>query len=314
MAVIVSVLIPCYNSAGVIDQTVSSVLRQTLDALHVVVVDDGSTDGSGTAVRVVAGIDPRLRLVTSVNAGVAAARNRAFREADGRSHYLLFLDADDVLEPDMLAVMVDHLDRHPHVGMAYCGFKLIDAAGRSLTDDPAALGWFDRYVPTRLGVRQLPSNQTETPFAATFTAGVLLPSTTVIRRSVYEQISGWDESFGQGYEDADVFRQIAIRSAVHFICRPLVNYRRHSTQSSVQPGRHESQLAKLDCKWHDLLGLTEEQRRRVRAAEWFRDYRLAPYQGVRAGWSHLCRGRLATAARFFGGAARRYPMSLVRRP
>ena len=310
----VSVITPCYNAEAHIGQTITSVLGQAGVARELVVVDDGSTDGSAAAVVVAAGGNPSIRLFVQTNAGVAAARNRGFRESDPASTYLLFLDADDVLEPDMLSVLVEHTDRHPHVGMAYCGFTLIDGNGRPLPDDLRRLGWFDRFVPSRFGVRRLPSEQVETRFEAVFTAGVLLPSTTLIRRAVYEQTPGFDESFGHLFEDADLFRHLALRANVHRIDRPLVRYRRHGAQSTANVEKVERQRAKLDRKWHDLPGLTKEQRRRVRAAEWFRDYRLVPYMGVRAGLGHLRRGRVLEAATFLGGAARRYAWSFFSRP
>ena len=310
----VSVIAPCYNAAAHVAQTIASVLRQSGVAWELVVVDDGSTDGSAAAVVGAAAGNPSARLFVQANAGVAAARNEGFRCIAPASRYLLFLDADDVLEPDMLADMVGYMDRHPQVGMAYCGFTLIGGDGRPLADDPRRLGWFDRFVPSRLGVRLLPPAQVATPFEAVFTAGVLLPSTTLIRRSVYEQTPGFDESFGHLFEDADLFRQLALRGDVHRIDRPLVRYRRHGAQSTADRVKLDAQRAKLDRKWHEMAGLTDEQRRRVRAAEWFRDYRLAPYQGARAGLDHLRHGRARQAARFLGGAARRYAQSFSRRP
>ena len=310
----VAIVIPCHNAAGYVGETVTSVLGQYIKSWTLTVVDDGSTDGSAAAVALTAGGMPAVQLVLQANGGVAAARNRGFGLSDPSSRYLLFLDADDVLEPDMLAVLVDHMERHPHVGMAYCGFRLIEGDGRPAADDPGRLGWFDRYAPARMGVRRLPASQALTPFESVFTAGVLLPSTTLIRRSVYEQTPGFDESFGHLFEDADLFRQLAIRADVHRVDRPLVQYRRHRLQSTADVGKMERQRAKLDRKWHDLPGLTPEQRRRVRAAEWFRDYRLAPYLGVRAGWAHLRRGRVPAAVQFLGGAARRYALSLVCQP
>ena len=311
---LVSVIIPGFNAARFLPETLASVRDQTWVGFEVVVVDDGSTDGSADVARAAAGGDPTVRVVTIPNGGVAAARNRGVREADPATRYLLFLDADDVLEPEMLAVLVGHMGRHPRVGMAYCGFTFIDGNGVAPAENPRRLGWFDRFAAGRLGVRRLPSAQVETPFEAVFTAPVLLPSTTLIRRSAYEQTPGFDESFGHLFEDADLFRQLALRGDVHRIDRPLVRYRRHGAQSTADRVKLDAQRAKLDRKWHEMAGLTDEQRRRVRAAEWFRDYRLAPYQGARAGLDHLRHGRARQAARFLGGAARRYAQSFSRRP
>lgn len=99
----VSVVIPCFNSAAYVREALESVLQQTLRAVELVVVDDGSLDGTRTVVeKVVAEHGDRAwRLLHQPNAGVAAARNRGIAAARGR--YLLPLDADDRIAPSMLA-------------------------------------------------------------------------------------------------------------------------------------------------------------------------------------------------------------------
>jgi glycosyltransferase involved in cell wall biosynthesis len=87
----VSVVIPLYNKAPYIQRAIDSVLAQTYADFELIIVDDGSTDGSGDIVRQYA--DPRIRLIVQENAGPGAARNRGLREAN--AEYIAFLDADD---------------------------------------------------------------------------------------------------------------------------------------------------------------------------------------------------------------------------
>lgn len=93
-----SVIIPAYNAAPFIADAVRSVLAQTMPDLEVIVVDDGSSDGTGDIARAIA--DPRVRVVSRVNGGVSAARNTGLELACG-SH-IAFLDADDAMEPTNL--------------------------------------------------------------------------------------------------------------------------------------------------------------------------------------------------------------------
>ena len=105
----INIVTPAWNCSALIGDTIRSVLRQTHADWSMVVVDDGSTDGTGDAVRRFS--DPRLRLLTQGNAGVSAARNRGMALLDGDA--VLFLDADDVLTPTALATLADGLDDAP---------------------------------------------------------------------------------------------------------------------------------------------------------------------------------------------------------
>ena len=102
-----------------------SVLAQTRAPAEVVVVDDGSTDATA---RIAA--DLGIRTITQANAGPAAARNRGRRELSPGIDYVLFLDQDDLLEPEMLEELEDHLEGHPEAGLAYCRLRIIDGEGR----------------------------------------------------------------------------------------------------------------------------------------------------------------------------------------
>lgn len=109
----VSVLIPAYNTERFVAQAVASALAQTYRDREVIVVDDGSTDGTATAL---APFLDRIAFIQQPHAGASAARNRALREAHGA--YIAFLDADDWWEPHRLATMLDYLGRNPNIGFA----------------------------------------------------------------------------------------------------------------------------------------------------------------------------------------------------
>jgi teichuronic acid biosynthesis glycosyltransferase TuaG len=137
----VSVVIPVYNLALFIRQTLESVLAQTYRDLEVLVVDDGSTDGSRDVVRAVAAQDARVRLIESaVNGGPGVARNRGIESAHGR--YIAFLDGDDLWYPDKLE---KQLALMKSTGAAFCftSYRITDAENRPLSvfEVPATVGY-----------------------------------------------------------------------------------------------------------------------------------------------------------------------------
>ena len=107
---IVSVIIPSYNAADYIAQTLESVLAQTLTDIEVIVVDDGSTDNTRNIVADFANKDPRLMLVEQANQFAGVARNNGMSKARGK--YLYFLDADDYIESNALEELVNAIEQH----------------------------------------------------------------------------------------------------------------------------------------------------------------------------------------------------------
>ena len=117
----VSILTPAFDVARFIGAALDSVLAQTVSDWEMVVVDDGSQDG--TAAVVASRRDPRIRLVRQANAGVSVARSRAIAEARGEA--ILFLDADDWLAPDALARLLASLRAAPEAVGAYGAFAFV---------------------------------------------------------------------------------------------------------------------------------------------------------------------------------------------
>ena len=129
---VVSVVMPAYNAERFVDEALESVLKQSYQRLEVIVVDDGSTDG--TAARVQAYGNP-VRYLQQVNAGVGAARNRGLEAATG--DYIAFLDADDLWRPEKLDVQLEIAARNPESGLIACdGVRFAEGnivAGRLLS-------------------------------------------------------------------------------------------------------------------------------------------------------------------------------------
>lgn len=121
---LVTVVIPSYNCARYLPEAIDSVLAQTYRSIEIIVVDDGSTDNTA---EVVAKYGDKIIYIKQENRGLSAARNTGILLSRGK--YLVFLDSDDLLLPDMVEVMVRALEEHPECGAAYGGHLIIDEDG-----------------------------------------------------------------------------------------------------------------------------------------------------------------------------------------
>lgn len=118
----VSVVIPLYNKARHIARAIDSVLAQVYRDFEIIVVDDGSTDGSSDIVRQIT--DPRLRLITQANAGVSAARNRGIQESS--CELIAFLDADDEWMPNHLETLIALRSKYPEAGIYATAYRFCE--------------------------------------------------------------------------------------------------------------------------------------------------------------------------------------------
>jgi glycosyltransferase involved in cell wall biosynthesis len=305
----VSVLTPCYNAERLIGATLTSLRAQKFTDWECVVVDDGSSDRSADLVRSCATLDDRIRLIRQANGGVSSARNAAYRASSSGADYLLFLDADDLLEPNMLEVLVDHLDHHPDAGVAYSGFTYIGDDDELIeAGDPRVPAFRPtRFAPSALWLKRLPPHVVETPFVSIFSAWTgLLPSNALLRRSVYVRTPGWDDSIGQPAEDTDLFLHMAMRGRVHYLALPLVLYRRHANQSTSDSALILAQDRKVRSKWARMDGLTTSEHAVIKDALTFHEARVLPYFSACFGASHLRHRNLAEGAKCFLRAIRQW--------
>jgi glycosyltransferase involved in cell wall biosynthesis len=199
----VSVVIPVYNARDVLRQTVDTVFAQTWQDWELMIVDDGSTDGSRESIRDCIG---RVRYVRQENGGVAKARNRGIAESKGR--YIALLDHDDLWHPTKLEKQVAVLEQRSDIGMVITDVAHIDRDGR----------------PMRIiGASYRPSER----FARLFVRGyVPTPSAAMIRRSVLERVGGFDEAFlSAGLDDHELWTRIAEHDDIANIAEPLTYHR-----------------------------------------------------------------------------------------
>lgn len=139
---LVSVIVPAFNAAATVEQTLRSVLAQTYAHLEVIVVDDGSTDDTAAAVAHIAAHDPRVRLERQPQSGVAAARNLGIQIASGE--FIAPMDADDLWHPSKLKRQLERFQGgEPDLGLVYSWYRRIDTDSLVLWNSlqPVIEGW-----------------------------------------------------------------------------------------------------------------------------------------------------------------------------
>lgn len=212
---VVSVIMPVYNVEAFVAEAVESVLCQTLEEIELVIVDDGSQDDSIAICR--ASNDPRIRIVTQRNRGLAAARNTGIAAARGQ--FIAFLDSDDRWDRTKLLLHVIHLRGNDHIDVSYSGSRLIDAHGH----------------PLRVAMRPKLTEVTAADILLRNPVGN--GSSPVIRRGALDRVGfphpveagricWFDESFRQS-EDIEMWLRMALRHDCRFegIEGLLVDYR-----------------------------------------------------------------------------------------
>jgi glycosyltransferase involved in cell wall biosynthesis len=216
----VSVVVPAFNMAAYIAGTVQSAMRQTMSALELIVVDDGSTDQTVTVARAVAGDDPRVRVVPQPHGGVSRARNLAMTLASAPVFALL--DSDDEWMPTFLETGLRVLDSRPEVSVVTN--NAINRGGR-LNGLP-----YWRETEGQRAISKLDIIERED--------SVCIMS--IFRRTVFERIGGFDERL-MGNEDYDFWLRAAQAGFV-FVqnLEPLGYYRRRP--DSMSANEHEMLL------------------------------------------------------------------------
>lgn len=214
---LVTIVIPAYNAARFVLQAIDSVLAQTHRAIEVVVVDDGSTDGTAEVVRRVT--DPRVHLIRTANSGVGAARNTGW--CAGRGELVAFLDADDRWLPTKLEEQLAYLAVHDHIGLVGSLMRYESPGGRPLGFTGTPLDRPEEWEAVR--------------------AAELMPfpiSSVVARRPVLLETGGFDESLHHTIpglvEDLDFVARAADVTGVACVPRVLGVYRIHPGAATAQ--------------------------------------------------------------------------------
>jgi glycosyltransferase involved in cell wall biosynthesis len=238
---LVSVVIPVYNGERYLRRTLESALAQTYNPLEVIVVDDGSTDGSPDIITTISARDSRMRSFRKKNGGVASARNYGISQA--RGNLIATMDGDDLWHPGKIARQVSVLNALPaNVGLVYCWAIEIDEDDAVIPParDIAAKQTFRGHVTTELAIE----NFVETS------------SIPLFRRAFFERVGGYDVELPQGAEDWKLYLALSEICEFEVIPEYLVGYRQYSASlsrdASGMAASQDGVIRWLTEKWPSL--------------------------------------------------------------
>lgn len=230
----VSVVIPCYNAGRFLRETLDSILAQTRKPLEVIVVDDGSTDGSAA---VADSFGPPVRVMRQPNQGESVARNHGLHEAKG--DWVAFLDADDVWTPRKLELQLAGVVGRDDVVCSHTGFSLFGSRSEVPAPPPDVLAGCYEVDSLLL-----------TPLVNT--------STAMVRRQVPTRFPTWTRHA----EDMLFFTELSLHGFFTYVPEPLAGYRMHAAQ---QTKRKDSSVQNLQSRFR-WLELNADQLGAVRVA------------------------------------------------
>jgi len=219
---LVSVVVPAFNAASTLSLTLSSIANQTYRSLDIIVVDDGSTDRTAAIARHFRLSEPRLRVITQPNGGVAAARNAGIRSSKGE--FVAFIDADDLWHPTKIELQIEALlAEDPDVALVYSPYRVIDTDGNVIASSRrhGASGW----VLNRHLYENIVGNG----------------SSVLVRKAVLQELGGFDswlrEQGAEGCEDLLLQLRIAARYKFREVPAYLIGYRKHRGNMSSDRDR-----------------------------------------------------------------------------
>ena len=306
-----SVILPTYNRAYCLADTLDSILSQGYDPFEVIVLDDGSTDGTEALISSRYGADARVRYTRTPNGGVSAARNAAMALA--RGEILVFADSDDLWTPERLPLQMEAFTRFPDVDLVWSDVTAVNAAGVVLHERYTRVcypAWkeapieqlFERSEPIGAGGRVYVGDIFVTMLKGTL---INMPSVAVHSR-VLTRVGQFDPTMATG-EDYDFNLRVCQAAKVAFIDIPTVRYRTGAADQLTHESLHADQARNWFRSFDRFKSqnqlpreLTEVALRRILAGK----YRWLGFSELAAGNRGKARSALWRSTLNGGGSAR----------
>jgi len=283
----VSVIVPVYNCAQYIGKAIESILAQTYPVHEIIVVDDGSTDGTREA------LEPYKASIIYVyqkNAGEPAARNTGIRHST--AEYIAYLDADDLWLPDKLELQMQYLQTHPECELVYTDMMTFDDQGI-----------IEKSVRTSRG-RVYCSGKI---FPQLFRETLFGSGSVVFRKTAAEKVGGFDETFLVG-SDYEMWLRMSRSFEFGYVDKPLLMYRQHRDMSTQKLGKVPQDGMPWQVKvLKRILELFPEAERELGQSA-INERLAVPYMWLGRSW--MDRGDHLQARRLIAGAVQYDPWKL----
>ena len=224
---VISVCMPVYNAERYLTEAVDSVLAQTFGDFELIMVDDGSTDGSREILNHYAATDPRVRMIRRPNIGVTKTLNECLQLA--RGEFIARMDGDDVCLPERFELQVNYLRSHPDVVLAGTAYDLIDGAGRLL--------------------RHVTQPEDDKPLQEICLSGrtpICHPS-AMMRRAPALKVGGYDETFAVA-QDLDLWLRLGEQGKMACLPQTLLKYRLHDKSISESKQAEQVRNMQIACE------------------------------------------------------------------
>ena len=252
---VISVVVAAFNAAETLGETLHSLRQQTWSDFEIVVVDDGSSDGTRALLEAQG---DHVRTFRQENGGIGSARNRGMREAQGE--FIALMDADDICDPARLQIQLDYLRARPEILLCSTDFSSFDATG--LIERSSIGAYYSRCNAAHGGVgarydehggfvlpvaacgrpigSEVPTHSGR-PFEQLLLGNFIHPPTVMFRRAVLDLAGNFDPSIRIACEWEWLVR-VARAGAVGYIDLPLLGYRRSASQISSSPAMNLDSL------------------------------------------------------------------------
>jgi glycosyltransferase involved in cell wall biosynthesis len=284
---LISVLFPVYNGEKYLAQAVDSILAQTLADFELIIIDDGSTDGSLARLKLYER-DPRVRLISRPNTGITGALNEMIGLSRGR--YLARMDSDDAAAPERFAKQVEYLNAHPECVIVGSRVMIMDPYGSPVS-------------PTG---QKLTHEEIDAELLTSGGGWAMVHPSVMMRKEAVARVGGYRSQW-RHCEDHDLYLRLAEVGKVANLPEPLLWYRRH--YGSINFNKASEQAAQKEA----LLREAYERRGLPMPNNWKQESWAPPPAEEQArlwGWAALKIGNLMVARRHAFNALVKAPQSV----